>query len=568
MMRAGTFLNLILTFVLSFCCPNFQLGVKAVPNEKVHVRRNLQLGIFDPIRTVEVINTETNQKILDLSNGLEIDLSAFGLTSPTQLNFNVVVSTGVQSILFGLNSRSNFQTESTAPYALCGDSNGKFKSCPSFSFGSHNLTVTPFSTSRNIGRALSFQFIVKRSVTPITVPVLPPVQVPTPPAPIKPTPAVPTKVPTLVPRSPTQAVPTKVPTSAPIPAVPTNVLVQPAIAPASNTSCTVPKFVGKWENYKAIPVPVGESHGAVFGNDFAIFSGFSTSYQITTRRAFALDLRNPINGNWRELDPVPLELSPGFSHSALVRVGNVAYFCGGYIGGTPGPSTKLCFKYDHSVAPNTTGQWSPMPSLPGTRAGAAMFYDKATHSLTFATGADRSNPKRPSFTVDHNETYALNLSNVDAGWVYKGATPFRSNHIGKVTVEYNGAERHYMLGGQIEEDEGDGNVDDVFELHAATHQWTRRRSMIFPRGHFSESSIPWGNCGFMIAGGSINNGPNVNGFTRTSDISYYDIGSDSWSYVGNLTRTMPTAVCVLHGGYIYCQSGPVSGTFSSRRRIV
>jgi hypothetical protein len=75
------------------------------------------------------------------------------------------------------------------------------------------------------------------------------------------------------------------------------------------------------------------------------------------------------------------------------------------------PSTNLCcFKYNHSVAQNTTGQRRSIPSLPGTRTGSAMFHNKSTDTLTFATGADRSNEHRPSFTVEHNDSYALDLA--------------------------------------------------------------------------------------------------------------------------------------------------------------
>jgi hypothetical protein len=112
-----------------------------------------------------------------------------------------------------------------------------------------------------------------------------------------------------------------------------------------------------------------------------------------------------------------------------------------------------------------------------------------------------------------------------------------------------------MLDGQLAEDEGDGNSSDVVELHAVTHTWTRRQIMLFPRGHFIEPSFAWNNCGFIIVAGSINNGLDVSGLERKRDISCYDIGADTWTSLGNLTCAIPTAVCVLHGEYVYCQSG-------------
>lgn len=325
-----------------------------------------------------------------------------------------------------------------------------------------------------------------------------------------------------------------------------------------------------WENYRNYPLTIAEAQGHLFPNgDFVLWSGFAGSWTSTTNRSFALNLNNATTGTWREMDPLPF--TPGISHTAVVIIGMKAYICGGYVGGSPGPSYDKCWVYDHGVQPKTTGQWSTFPSLPanltnnGTRAGAAMFYNEATNTLIFTAGASR--PGNTLVTIDHDDTLTISLSNVAEGWKRSGVSPFMANHIGKVTVKaYDGKQRHYMLGGQHKEDEGNGNTNLVYELDGTTLQWTQRKNMTFARGHFSESAVPYKDCGFFIAGGAINTGGG--GRLQTSDISYYDIRTDTWTFVGNLTRKINTPVCTIFDGYFYCQSGLPGGYFSKRVKIL
>ena len=55
---------------------------------------------------------------------------------------------------------------------------------------------------------------------------------------------------------------------------------------------------------------------------------------------------------------------------------------------------------------------------------------------------------------------------------------------------------------------------------------------------------------------------------KTGDISYYDIDSDSWSYVGDLEKDVNTPVCDIayldDGDWLMCVS---PGGLSKRRKI-
>ena len=55
---------------------------------------------------------------------------------------------------------------------------------------------------------------------------------------------------------------------------------------------------------------------------------------------------------------------------------------------------------------------------------------------------------------------------------------------------------------------------------------------------------------------------------QTKDISFYDVGSNSWTTIGELPAYVNTPVCdISPNGYLYCESGWTNGLFSSRRKI-
>jgi hypothetical protein len=112
--------------------------------------------------------------------------------------------------------------------------------------------------------------------------------------------------------------------------------------------------------------------------------------------------------------------------------------------------------------------------------------------------------------------------------------------LSSVTAKDNtGAERHFFFGGQQLGNEWSGNVKDNYEYIVASDTWVKHTEMPFSRGHTSASSTAFG-CGFITAGGSTNE------FGKTSDISYYDIPSQTWTSVGSLTEKVNTPICDIY----------------------
>jgi N-acetylneuraminic acid mutarotase len=294
----------------------------------------------------------------------------------------------------------------------------------------------------------------------------------------------------------------------------------------------------------------------MIGDDFVLVSGFTKSWTNVTKKVYALNVKDA-SATWREMDDVPVPV--GFSHAAATIVDNTMYICGGYIGGTPGPQTDICLKYSHTNP--LTEQWSYLPSLPEGRGGGGMCFMNSTNSLLFTTGAIRPNGR----ATDQNTTWELDLSNTMNGWVRRADIPYTGNHVSHVTATYEGKKRHYILGGQKGSNEPYGNKADNFEWDNMNKIWIRRANMTIPRGHASSSTVPYG-CGFIMAGGAINND------TQTSDVSYYGIDTDTWISIGNLTQPINTPVCDIARfspglDYLYCQSGGISSKFSWRIRI-
>jgi hypothetical protein len=256
----------------------------------------------------------------------------------------------------------------------------------------------------------------------------------------------------------------------------------------------------------------------------------------------------------------------GITHMATVNVGSIVYLCGGYVGPHPGPHTSQCFQYNHSVPPGTGRQWTTLPSLPnGGTAGGGMIYSTMSNTLYYAGGGQRLvlGNVHPE---DVNNTWKLVLHNLSAGWVPSTPIPYRANHLSAVTHRDTlGHERHFMLAGQISENECCGNLAYNYELVLPSETWIARAPMPIPRGHAASSTRAIG-CGFIIAGGSINHPKGTNKRTRTDDVSYYDIYNDNWTTaIGQLPTIGATPIVDIHNnGYMYFVNAV---PLSERRRI-
>lgn len=298
------------------------------------------------------------------------------------------------------------------------------------------------------------------------------------------------------------------------------------------------------------------STGIMIGDDFIITSGFKNGYKAATPETYALNLANA-NAVWRRMEDMPFPL--GLTHLGVAVKGLKAYFCGGYVGGSLGVHNGSCFEYDHSIAPGR-GQWTNFSSIPdGGRSGGGMVYDSTLDALIYSAGSQR--PKSGAKgAIDFQTTWAYLLKNPAAGWVRKKDIPFHGNHMNFVTAhDDTGKEHHYFFGGQNGDNEESGNTNEMFEYNAVSDVWIAKQSLPNPLGHAAASARAIG-CGFIIAGGRTNNG-------LTDAILYYDIPTNKWTKIGELTHEIHTNVCVIGSGMLRCETGWATGTFSWTRGI-
>jgi N-acetylneuraminic acid mutarotase len=161
-----------------------------------------------------------------------------------------------------------------------------------------------------------------------------------------------------------------------------------------------------WQDGTKYPITVSEAGGAIVGgNTLVISSGFQSTWSFTTLETYSLDTSNPV-ASWVRLDDQPLTL--GLTHCAFTVVSNKFYMCGGYSGGSEGPTVNTCLVL-YPFKPSGQ-QWSTtaLPSLPGAgQAGGGMVYDTAMNALFVSGGALRAQGQ-PTVDVDSTWMYLFN----------------------------------------------------------------------------------------------------------------------------------------------------------------
>lgn len=318
---------------------------------------------------------------------------------------------------------------------------------------------------------------------------------------------------------------------------------------------------------------LGEAQGGIISNRYLLVTGgfINNNFTSVDRVTRILDVAGdtfPPGHSWVNQDNFPYPL--GVTHAAELFLNDTMYICGGY-DGYPGLVQDDCFMFDRLRPPNVVDapQYIPMPPLPAPRAGGGLLYDYQYDALMFVGGTRRNVTNDTITLYDTNDTFVLHLNNMNAGWSSTAAKkPYAANHISFVTVNDTctvsppGKQRHYIMGGQVGQNESNGNINLLYEYNFGTNTWTQRRSMPFGRGHFGTSVLPLG-CGFIIAGGAVNNARNPTVRKMTNDISYYSPVTDTWIKIGTLPRAQRTVVCgivknpIALGSktYLYCTTG-------------
>jgi hypothetical protein len=113
------------------------------------------------VTTLQLINADTDKVIINLKDKMVIALDAVpDMTSPS-FNINALVSgNDVRSVRYGYNGNPSYRTETTAPYAFCGNNKTDFFSCDKLGVGNHSVTVTPRNRKGQAGTSVTVTFTV------------------------------------------------------------------------------------------------------------------------------------------------------------------------------------------------------------------------------------------------------------------------------------------------------------------------------------------------------------------------------------------------------------------------
>ncbi|MFC4455840.1 hypothetical protein [Deinococcus sonorensis] len=121
------------------------------------------------VTSLTLINTATNQPVTGfdpIQPGANLDLAKL----PAGLNIRANTSGQVGSVRFAVDGNANYRTENAAPYSLCVDDDGKYRSCPTslFTLGEHRITASASSQTEGRGTqgaGVIVSFTVTRTAT-------------------------------------------------------------------------------------------------------------------------------------------------------------------------------------------------------------------------------------------------------------------------------------------------------------------------------------------------------------------------------------------------------------------
>jgi large repetitive protein len=125
-------------------------------------------GSGQQVISYTLINAQTDVDIMTITDGATVNLSQVGTSLNIRANTNPITVGSVKMSLTGATVAN--RTETAAPYALFGDSNGNY-AAGTLNLGTHTLTTTPYTGGGGSGTAgtpLSINFIVANDTNPVS----------------------------------------------------------------------------------------------------------------------------------------------------------------------------------------------------------------------------------------------------------------------------------------------------------------------------------------------------------------------------------------------------------------
>ncbi|MEM6313338.1 MAG: kelch repeat-containing protein, partial [Planctomycetota bacterium] len=265
---------------------------------------------------------------------------------------------------------------------------------------------------------------------------------------------------------------------------------------------------------------VTEAAVAVVGSEIFRIGGYNEN----TNTLDTVDAYNPVTNTWRSVADLPKPLS----HVVTASSGNTIYLASGWT--SPEGTESLTDVWAFDAVSET---YTALPSLPAPRAAGGVAV--VGNYLYFFGGVDKPIAEADD-SLDHGDTWRLDLTNTAAGWQTMATMPNARNSFGYAVL----GERIYVVGGQYKFLEDTTNQTDVHAYDPSTNTWTQVADLPTPRGHIT-SSVVAANGKLLVIGGAGNDN------LILDDVIAYDPVGNSWSDWTSLPEERRTAVAGVVG---------------------
>ncbi len=305
----------------------------------------------------------------------------------------------------------------------------------------------------------------------------------------------------------------------------------------THASESAPPGIFSWDSGADNPQVRFEATGAAVNGKLYVFGGFFNGLAHTTLRS---DVYDPVSNTWTQIADM---LEP-LTHVSQAVDGGLIYLAGGFEGNFPGGSVDYVRVYN-----TVTNTWTNGPSLPDDRGGGALVrLGRELHYFGGATSVAGS-----GVLIDFGTHWVLQLgptatvSDDATSWTTAADMPNPRNHMGGAAV----GGKIYAIGGQLGNDEFNGNQVSVHAYNLATNSWSSVASMPRPLGHITSSTFAH-NGRIVVAAGVTQGG------IEEARVIEYDPASDTWVSLPTLPGPREGPVADAIGTKIIVATGEAS----------
>ena len=277
-----------------------------------------------------------------------------------------------------------------------------------------------------------------------------------------------------------------------------------------------------WSVLAALPASNSETGVAALDGKIYVVGGYPSDRKTVA----TVQVYDSATDRWQTVAPLPVPLN----HVMAAGVNGKVYVIGGQTTESSEPAkagfVNTTYEYDPA-----TNRWTVRAPMPTRRGGGAAAV--ADGKIYVAGG-------RPPGGAD----FAVYDPRADR-WTTLPNLPTQRNHLAADAIDG----KIYVVGGRFEGGFRSPQSDVVEVFDPKTNQWSKRRSMLRPRG--GVNGIAANGC-FHLFGGE---GNSEHPYGIYADHDYYNPVTDTWHQAGKYAR--PGARCFRHG--IHQGTDPFSG---------